>query len=66
MPKYDKKLDTGIGLLWTGIGSLAGVPARDLSHEEVIEHGGYELLIASKCYKSKESTPKVEEVNDGK
>ena len=38
------------GLKYVGNGSLRGVPADDLSAEEVKKYGGEDYLIATKLY----------------
>ena len=48
-------------LIYTGGGFLPGVPARDLTDEEVKEHGGEQKLIASGLYeKPKAEKPAVQ------
>lgn len=39
-----------IGLIYIGNGSLRGIPARDLSIEEVEKYGGVDYLISTKLY----------------
>jgi len=51
MPKRSSsRASTGAGLRYTGKGFVNNVPARDLSEDEVLQHGGYDLLIKSGCY----------------
>ena len=49
-----------VGLLYTGRGCgmfVHGVPARDLSAEEVEQHGGERSLLKSGCYERARKTP---------
>ena len=53
------------GLKWNGRGSLSDVPARDLTDAEVIEYGGYETLLASRCYEPFDgNTPPITPADD--
>lgn len=54
-----------IGLLYVGPGFYAGVPARDLTPEEVEEHGGVKQLTKDGYYITPKPTTK-KEVTDGK
>jgi hypothetical protein len=46
-------------LIYRGKGShLDGIPARDLSNEEVKKYGGEKKLIASKLYEKPKQKPK--------
>ena len=57
-------MDTS-GLLFIGGDNyLQGVPARNLTHEEVIKKGGYDALIKSGLYKRPE--PVAEKTKKGK
>lgn len=47
-----------IGLKYSGNGFIAGVPARDLSPEEVTEFGGVELLTKNGVYSIIQEPPK--------
>lgn len=38
-------------LIYTGKGFLPGVPARDLTADEVDQYGGAEALVASGAYR---------------
>ena len=56
------------GLKFTGASLLmVGVPPRDLSHDEVEQYGGYELLLKSGLYKEVKTTAskKKKEVDNG-
>ena len=44
-------------LIYVGDGFLPGVPARDLTAEEVEAHGGAAFLIATGLYQAEESKP---------
>ena len=39
-----------IVLKWNGSGFMDGVPARDLTADEVAKYGGHEALLKSGCY----------------
>ena len=41
---------TKIGLIYIGHGFLPGIPARDLSAEDVKRYGGKEALLATGLY----------------
>lgn len=43
------------GLRWNGKGSIIDVPARDLTHAEVVQYGGYEALLRSGVYDEPEA-----------
>lgn len=43
-------MKTDTGLIYNGKGWLPGIPARDLTAEEVKNYGGKEILIASGNY----------------
>ena len=51
-------------LKWNGTGFLPGIPARDLTDEEVKEFGGEKKLIATGLYEpvkvKQEKKPKTE------
>ena len=49
-------------LIWKGTAWLPGIPARDLTDEEVKQFGGEKKLIASGLYEA----PKKERVNTKK
>ena len=44
-------------LKYKGNGALVGVPARDLSDEEVEAYGGERMLLASGLYKKERPQP---------
>ncbi|MFV2045024.1 MAG: hypothetical protein ACC700_17525 [Anaerolineales bacterium] len=47
-----------VALIWTGGGfggALPGIPARDLTAEEVKAHGGESSLIGSRLYEKPKS-----------
>lgn len=46
-----------IRLRYTGDGFMPGVPARDLTEDEVKEHGGLRLLLATGLYERVEEPP---------
>jgi len=51
------------GLTYTGGGfggSLPGVPARDLTPDEVKQHGGEKVLLASGLYEKSKANVKKE------
>jgi len=58
-----KTNDKKIELVYVGGGNLAGVPARDLSFEEVKALGGAEVLLRSRCYRKPTSTSKKEQTD---
>lgn len=55
------------GLIYSNMSkALLGVPARDLSNNEVLKHGGYDALLASGLYEEpKRKAKKKSEVKDG-
>lgn len=46
-----------MGLNYVGGGFLPGVPARDLTDEEVEEHGGERALLKSGLYEKESKKP---------
>lgn len=52
-------------LKYVGGGFLPGVPARDLSAEEVEEYGGAALLLASGLYVEEKPAAGKKAVKDG-
>ena len=54
-----------IGLSYVGPGFYVGVPARDLTPEEVEQHGGVKQLTKDGYYITPKPTTK-KEVTDGK
>jgi hypothetical protein len=44
-------------LIYVGDGFLPGIPARDLTDEEVEAHGGAASLIATGLYQAEDSKP---------
>lgn len=54
-----------MALKYTGGGFLPGVPARDLSEDEVKEHGGERALLKSGLYEkeSKKPGPKADKAD---
>lgn len=46
----DYEGDNLMALKYTGTGFLPDIPARDLTDEEVAQHGGAEALIATGLY----------------
>jgi hypothetical protein len=55
-------------LKYIGKGFMPGIPARDLSDEEVEKHGGIEFLVETGLYeleKKKKKQPKKEVAEEG-
>jgi hypothetical protein len=55
-----------IKLIYKGGGFIPGVPARDLTEEEVKEHGGAKVLTAHGLYEEKQEKAAEKSAKDGK
>ena len=53
------------GLIYTGGGFIPGVPAKDLTDEQVEKAGGYERLLSTGLYKKPKASRKKKEVDNG-
>ena len=47
-------------LRYVGAGFIPGIPARDLTAEEVQQYGGVKTLIATQLYRREKQPPKKE------
>ncbi len=53
-------------LKYIGSGAIPGIPARDLTAEEVIEHGGVDTLVATGLYAPPNTRPKKKRISKKK
>jgi hypothetical protein len=55
-----------IKLIYKGGGFIPGVPARDLTEDEVKTHGGVKALTAHGLYEEKDKPAPAKDAKDGK
>ena len=53
-----------MALRYRGGGYIIGIPARDLTDDEVAQHGGAEYLVGTGLYLADPASPAAEPDND--